>query len=464
MVSDGKLFSIKITNPAINPNLLPVVDNGSSSGTSTPTPVYTVPVTILATDRQGNPVLPGTQIGFGLIDAPVFGYPEQGSGTFELSGNDGNPQEGGNLFTAPNGAFQTAGAGAGPGDALVLFGKETSGDADLESARTVQHINNQGSLNVTQAFNLNDTTGVSVDTGNNIPYVIGRATAGNIDANAFTGTDSNGAPNGIAGVALRYPQSRIGQSAVIWAQGTGTTQGNGIAKTVADAVRLRYLGIGPAKLFAEPETIFGNTTQTVTVCLQDAVGSPIPGQTINFSFSNLNGGTGTADGKPAGALAHPTGADGCSVTSVVTSGIQPGSGAQIIFTISGLSATVNIDVGNAVLTAVPTAISSHAGTTPISYGITLYLKDGLGNPVTGATITGSCTGGGTATLDAPSYVTGAGGIADASVTTSGFCVATPPAPSSVCTFTYSQGTVNATANVTISGVAASAFSPPLICN
>ncbi|MGA9333424.1 MAG: hypothetical protein WBV39_04015, partial [Rudaea sp.] len=464
VVSDGKLFSLKITNPAINSNLLPVVDNGSSSGTSTPTPVYTVPVSILATDRQGNPVLPGTQIDFGLIDAPVFGYPDQGSGTFELSGNDGNPQEGGTLFTAPTGAFETAGAGAGPGDALLLFGKDTSGDADLESARTVQRINNEGSLNVTQAFNLNDTTGVSVNTGDDIPYVIGRATAGNIDANAFTGEDSAGVPNGIASVTMRYPQSRIGQSAVIWAQGTGTTQGNAIAKTVADVVRLRYLGIGPATLFAEPETIFGNTTQTVTVCLEDGVGSPIPGQTINFSFSNLNGGTGKADGKTSGALIHPTGADGCSVTSVVTSGIQPGSGAQIIFTISGLSATVDIDVGNPVLTALPTSISTTAGTTPVSYGIALSLKDGLGNPVSGATIMGSCTGGGSATLNAPSYVTNSNGAASASVTASGFCVATPPAPSSVCTFTYSQGTATATANVTITGAAASDFSPPLMCN
>lgn len=461
VISDGKLFSLKITNPAIDPNLLPVVGDATSSGSATPTPVYTVPVTVLGTDRQGNPVLPGTQIAFGLLDAPVFGFPDSGSGTFEISGSNGNPQEGATLFTAPSGAFTTAGGGAGPGDALVVFGKETTGDADLESARTVRTINNSGSLNVTQSFNLNDTTGSSVDTGSNIPYVIGRATAGNIDASAFTGVDSNGLPDGIAAVTMRYPQSRIGQSAVVWAQGTGTTQGNGVAKTVADAIRTRYLGIGPAVLTATPSTIFGNTTQTVAVCLNDSVGSPIPGVIINFNFASLSPGTGTVNGLTAGAL-PPTGASGCVDTTVVTSGVQPGSAAKINFTVSGLSASVAITVGNAVLTANPTLISSNAGATAKTYGIALSLKDGLGNPVSGASITGSCSGGGTATLNSP-WVTDTNGSAGATLTASGFCALSGTPATSVCTFTYSNGTANATATTTITGVSASAFSPPLTC-
>ncbi|MEP6484993.1 MAG: hypothetical protein ABJB01_11135 [Rudaea sp.] len=466
VVSDGKLFSLKITNPAIDPNLLPVIGDASSTGGSTPTPVYTVPVTVLATDRQGKAVLAGTSIQFGLIDAPVFGYPDQGSGTFEIAGNDGNPQEGGTLFTAPSGQFLTAGGGAGPGDALVVFGKETTGDSDLESARTVQRVNTQGSLNVTQAFNLNAIdTGSVVDTGNNIPYVIGRATAGNIDAQAFTGLDASGLPDGIASVNMRYPQSRIGQSAVVWAQGTGAQQSNGVPRTVADAVRTRYLGVGPAVLFAEPTTIFGNTTQSVSACLVDAVGSPIPGVTLSFSFSGLSGGAGTVNGKAGGTLTPATGADGCVDTTVVTSGVQPGSAAKLTFTVAGLSAPVTITVGEPVLTANPTHITSLSGTKPQNNNVALTLSDGLGNPISGATITGTCAPAGTSITTTSPLVTGSNGGATTTITTLGFCVAAAPAPNSVCTYTYTSGSSSATALVNVAGtVGGGAVSPPVVCS
>ena len=459
VVSDGKLFSLKITNPSVDSNLLPVIDNATSSGSSTPTPVYTVPVTIQAEDRQGAPVLAGTQIGFGLIDAPVFGFPDSGSGTFEISGNDGNPQEGGSLFTAPTGAFTTAGGGAGPGDALVVFGNQTTGDADLEGARTVRNINSAGSLNVTQNFNLNNTTGSSVNTGNNIPYVIGRATAGNIDANAFTGSDADGRPNGIASVTMRYPQSRIGQSAVVWAQGASTDVFTSTAKTVADAIRTRYLGVGPAVLTATPATIFGNTTQTVAVCLNDANGSPIPGVTINFSFAGLTPATGTVDGKTSGALS-PTGPAGCVDTTVITSGVLPGSAATINFTVAGLSASVAISVCNPVLTANPTLILSGASAAkPATYGVDLTLRDGNNNPVPSATITGACAGGGVVSVT-PSMVTDPSGHAGAVITAGAFCVAPPgPAPTNVCTFTYTNSSVTATATTTIIGSIQGQVSP-----
>jgi len=429
---------------------------------------------VIAQDRQGKPVVPGTVIGFGLIDAPVFGFPDQGSGTFEISGNDGNPQEGGTLFTAPTGHFTTAGGGAGPGDALVLFGNEVPNhvDDDLESARTVQHVNNAGSLHVTQPFNLNDTTGVSVDSGNNVPYVIGRASAGNIDASAVTGTEtvfaSDGetvlaiVPSGVATAYMRYPQSRIGQSAVVWATGNGANQSNGVAKTVTDAIRTRYLGVGPATLTATPESIFGNKTQTVVVCLTDAVGSPIPGVDISFNFTGLSPATGTVNGKTSGSLG-PTGASGCIDTTVVTSGVLPGSTPGITFSAGGLTASVTITVGSAILTANPTQITSSAGTTPQVATVALTLKDDTGSPVPNATITGACSGGGSVSVNSP-WTTGAAGTATATLTMSGFCTLTGTPPSNTCTFTYANGTVTTSATTTITGVSASDFSPPLTCN
>ena len=298
--------------------------------------------------------------------------------------------------------------------------------------------------------------------------MIGRATAGNIDKSAVTGVDDSGEPNGIAQVNMRYPQSRIGQSVVVFAQGIGTAQTTGGSKTVGDAARMRYLGIGPAMLFAEPTTIFGNTTANVTVCLEDAAGSPIPGVTITFQFANLGTATGTADGKPSGTLIHPTGADGCTVTPVTTSGVLPGSNSQIIFSVNELTATVNITVGSAVLTAVPSHYASSANATVSDeQAIKLTLKDGLGNLVPNATIIGQCSasGGGTISLDASQYITGTGttgsplGIAIATITTLNFCVESGTAPSGSCTFTYSQGDVNATALVTVSGTNTNGSSP-----
>jgi hypothetical protein len=469
VVTDGLMFSIKITNPAVDANMLPVIGTASSSGSTTPSPVYAVPVTAIAQDRQGKPVLAGTVVGFGLIDAPVFGFPDQGSGTFELSGNDGNTQEGGTLFTAPTGHFTTAGGGAGPGDALVVFGLEVPNhvDDDLESARTVQHVNNAGSLNVTQPFNLNDTTGVSVDSGNDIPYVIGRASAGNIDASGVTGTETlpdgvTVVPSGVVQVVMRYPQSRIGQNAVVWATGNGANQSNGVAKTVTDAIRTRYLGVGPAVLTAVPQNITGNTTQVVTVCLNDSVGSPIPGVVINFEFDGLSPATGKVNGVTGSGALPPTGASGCVDVTVVTAGVQPGSGPTLVFSVGGLSATVTITVNGAILTANPTSIFSGASASPPSlYTVDLKLTDGSGNIVVGATITGSCasSGGGSASVDSP-WTTGANGHATAIITASGFCVNPPgPAPTATCTYTYTNGTVTTSATTTIQGQLVGAQSP-----
>jgi hypothetical protein len=258
---------------------------------------------------------------------------------------------------------------------------------------------------------------------------------------------------------MRYPQSRIGQSAVVWAQGTSTDVFTGSAKTVADAIRTRYLGVGPAVLTATPETIFGNTTQTVAVCLNDANGSPIPGVTINFSFGSLAPGTGTVDGKTAGSLS-PTGPAGCVDTTVVTSGVQPGSTATINFTVAGLSASVAISVGSPVLTANPTVIYSGASAaTPATYGVNLTLRDGNNNPVPNATITGACAGGGVVSVT-PSMVTDPNGFAGAVITAAGFCVVPPgPAPTNVCTFTYANSSATATATTTIIGSIQGQVSP-----
>ncbi len=190
VVSDGKLYSLTLTSPGSNaPAILinavssdvSLITQGTTPIPPDPNATYSFTVSAIGTDRQGNPVLPGTQIKFGSIDSPV-----DANGNYQISGTHGNPQPGGKAFTATDGQFLTAGGGAGPGDSLLVFGKLVQGDADLESAAQVASVINQQSLTVATPFNLNDTTGVSVNPGPTLPYIIGRAQIGNITSPATT--------------------------------------------------------------------------------------------------------------------------------------------------------------------------------------------------------------------------------------------------------------------------------------
>ena len=200
-------------------------------------------------------MLPGTSIRFGAVDEPVGAPGSVDDNVFLISGTDGNPQEGGTLFTAPTGQFQTAGGGAGPGDALVVFGKAVEGNSDLVSAVTVASVNSQTSLTASSAFNRNDTTGVSVDYGSVLPYLIGRAQHGNISSPETTNDI------GVAHTTLNYTVNSVGSAVAIWAQGDGVDNVTSGQRSVVDAGTLVYPGVAPATLVVSPLTIAGNTTQ-----------------------------------------------------------------------------------------------------------------------------------------------------------------------------------------------------------
>ncbi len=380
IVSDGKLFSLQITSPNVNA----IIANSVSGEVTTdengippdPDATYSLTVSALATDRQGNPVLPGTAIHFGSIDEPAGAFDAGPTANrFVLSGGNGNPAEGGTLFTAPDGQFLTAGGGAGPGDALIVFGKTQhgapAGNEDLESAVPVASVNSQTSLTVSAPFNRNDTTGTMVDNGSVLPYVIGRSNHGNITATATTNEI------GVAHATLNYTASTLGHIVAMWAQGDGIDTVTGGARRVTDAVELIYPGIAPANLTAFPNPIQGNTPQPVivTVCLSDALSSPIQGIPIAFQLQ-LGGGTGSVDGNGlSGTLDNLTGPDGCVNASVTTSGVPPGAdgiAGTLVFGVGGATAEVDIIVELAFLQASPrqvcpgglvniTAISSTGG-------------------------------------------------------------------------------------------------------
>lgn len=406
VISDGRLFALQITSPitdAISANLVvPTPEGGQRQLDGT----YSLTVSALATDRQGNPVLPGTPIEFGLVDAPLVGFPGQGSGAFAISGGDGNPQESGFLFSAPGAEFQTAGGGAGPGDTLLVLGQSVPGNRDLESARTVSQINSRSSLSTLQRFNPNDDTGTSVDNGDVLPYIIGRAQHGNIVGTGFTDA------NGVATVRMNYPVSRLGQSVAVWARGTATAPGG--SRLISDIEGYVYPGIARLNIIVSPTSIPGNTTASVTVCLRDDLNSPIQGAFVDFSFS-LASGTGTIGGRSSGPLPSPTGSNGCVFVPVVTSGMSQDGDNTLTFSL-GDAEPVDVEIkvaADLVLQAFPSAFIGNG-----NFEVNLRLIDGAGNPVAGRAIAVACTADGdTATVSVvqPPSVTDASGNSRATI-------------------------------------------------
>lgn len=375
-VGDGRLFDLDITTPT-SESISEIVFSDDAGEANTGSYVFNV--SALATDRYGNPVIPGTEIRFGSIDGP------QSGGAFAIRGGDGDPQEGGTGFNAPTGAFKTAGGGAGPNDTVIVFGEESNGNRDLESARRVATVPNNSNLTVTQRFNHNDDTGATVNNGPVLPYVIGRAEDANVTPSAYTDQF------GVAFARIAYPAVKIGKLAILYAQGNGDVV-NGAPELVTDAEYLRLPGIAPGTLVASPDPIAGNTTVQVQVCLNDATGQGVPNVRLQFTFQDLFG-NGSVDGvSGSGNLANLTGPDGCVTATVVTSGI-PNSDTtseivpKVIFSLGELTDDVTIRVNNNwYLYSFPSRTSGDGARL-----FTLRLVDSSGARVPGVLIVGECT-------------------------------------------------------------------------
>lgn len=450
-ISDGVLFDLDIAVPSVGLRVNRVSPDVSFDGPAEQTPdpdgTYSLTISAIATDRLGNPVIPGTVVNFGLIDEPQA----SGFDDFLIFGNDGDPQEGGRSFTAPSGRFTTAGGGAGPGDALVLFGEEIVGNRDHESARRITAITSATSLQVDRRFNHNDTTGSIVNSGSVLPYVIGRAADGNIVASGTTDE------NGVVTVKMNYPVRKLGKGAIVWAQGDGDIVA-GAPETVADVEFVSFAGLAPASLSVSPAVIPGNTTIDVVACVFDALGHPLGGVGVGFGFEFEGGGQGSIDGVPsAGVLASATDFSGCTVGRVVTTGVVQ-NGGKIRFNAAGAEDTVEIRVGELVLMANPAAFFGNGGTT------TLRLVDSGGNPVPGVQLTGTCEGQDGAVLStAPASgetgVTNANGEARFTINAQNLNQA-GAAGSGTCTFTAPGG--EPSVDVTVQGIdiCTQNFSPP----
>jgi hypothetical protein len=330
----------------------------------------------------------------------------------------------------------------------VVFGKTQhgapEGNEDLESALTVARVNTETSLNTSSPFNNNDTTGTSVDYGNVLEYIIGRSQHGNITTTATTNEV------GVAHATLNYTVSTLGHIVAMWAQGDGVDRVTQGARRVTDAVQLLYPGVAPAKLVAFPSPIPGNTTvDPVTVCLRDALNSPIQGVSIAFQMQ-LNGGTGNIDGNGiSGLLDNVTGPSGCADAVVTTSGMPVSTSDQpsgtITFSVGDATADVDIVVQLSFLSTggIGRVCTNSAPASVVT--VRAFTTDG--SPAAGVGISAACTGG---TVTPASGITGANGAATFSVTGTADTTAT-------CTFT-AEGVAPLTVSVPIPG--ADDFSPP----
>lgn len=454
VVSDGKLFSLQITIPDTNALRINRVAPGiqiDSNELVPPDPdgTYSLTVSAIGLDRQGNPVLPGTPIAFGLVDSPITGFPNTGSGSFVIAGGDGDPEEAGLGFTAPTGQFQSAGGGAGPGDTILVFGEESPGNRDLESARTVQSVNSQTSLSVTTRFNRNDDTGQIVDNGPVLPYLVGRATIGNISSAASTDE------LGVATTTLNYPTTSLGHIVALWARGIGDTVGD-VAEQVTDAELIVYPGVAPATVVVSPSVIPANSTQQVTICVFDAAAAAVQGFPIGFQFTNPPS-VATVDGVAFnGVVANPTGSNGCTSATVTTAGIANGGTVRnVIFSAGGGSGTVTIAGPEiSILQAFPSSFIGTGGR------VNLRLVDGNGQPISGVFITASCVadGGAAFFITEPPGITDEDGRTTSLITTSGL-IGAGDVGSGTCTFRAAGGTPSVDVQFIGVDICRFAFSP-----
>jgi hypothetical protein len=347
-ISDGQLFSLEFAPADVIVANAVIVEGGvivCASGTCAAPPTtngdvgvsngsYSQVISVLATDRFGNPVVPGTSISFGLIDgplAPADVSAQNCSGSqFAIRGTTGNPQEGTVSFTDLAGHFLSIGGGARHGD-LLLFDTPMgslpsnpdpfNSEALMSGGRTIDTVATNQDLTVTNTglapFNVpfnplssgvNGDYGPTTDPGPVVNYIIGRPTGETIQSPQYT--DANPPQpretKGVASTSMTYPIVNVGQPFAIVAQGTRVDHdqnGNPVNKTVGTILQGLFGAPGPGTLTAFPDTIDVQFTcddlntdnvcdtpptpqnEAVTLAIVDALGNPVPRLCITGSVT-----------------------------------------------------------------------------------------------------------------------------------------------------------------------------------
>jgi hypothetical protein len=263
-IGSGQIVSLTFTGPypgavAQRSNTLPL---GGGDSINFATGVYSRAISVIAVDEFGNPPAPGKFVTFRLMDNPMTGYPDQGRGTFTITGEDGNPAEGGNTFSTPNNGSSLAGTGVNC--QLVL-----EGGLGQEGGWIVTGVSGPHLLSVNTPFI------AGVDTGFTVPYTVGCPPySGNVANNPGGATVQLDA-NGLASTIMNYPITQLGRCFKLTVEANGGTAGAVMNPTTdstdfADC-RSWYLGIttGSTLNVIPPEN--ANLTVPVGQVLEQAI-------------------------------------------------------------------------------------------------------------------------------------------------------------------------------------------------
>lgn len=383
-ISDGQTASLSFGGPYVDAIINNKTTAEMEEGDFIDQGVYSRSVSVVVTDRNGNPV-PGETIRFGLIDAPLqagsfpdpnFSLQPVTSTTtvdprFAIQGSKGNPEEGGFRFDQDDGLSFKA-AGVGYLDRLLLWPSEQGTQREMQVSRLVERLPG-ASIITTRAFPyLKDVPGY-VD-GYNIPWVVGRAQYGNIGATAVTDQ------NGVAQTFINYPVSRLNQPAILTAEAE-----NG----VSTHFNAYYAGVAGGTLTSSVTSVPPGGTTQVTMCAADANRAPRQGITLTAGLTN--------GASTSGSLT--TGTDGCARFALHTMSNPDGTDEFTIPFSSGdgdderIEITVTksdpIEVPEA--PAVRAPILSVAGPGNGSREVTAYVLDSNGDPVSGQTVVFTAT-------------------------------------------------------------------------
>ncbi len=346
---------------------------------------YSRVISVVATDPNGNPVNPNTQINFFLIDSPITGFPNNGAGSFFIAGSNGDPIEGGQLFTAINGNFRTLGARAL--DRLVLDGRQRTNPLPDNRFHTGIRIIDAVISETTLRIQANTAFNTGLDNGNSVPYVIGRAQHATIRSPAFTNVA------GIATTQLTYPVFRVGQTAVLVAC-TNDHAACAVLNTCnADGASCRpvYLGVsnGTDRILTVSVTeLAPNTTTNVELCLKDKNLVPLPATDITYDIGPRGQATVTVAGNSASRGLVVTQVNGCVTVPIASSNQQPGSAnITVTFDADDIAEPIPIIIlgpGQGRLTGVPRCTFQQnipSQTSTANCVVDLLLTDDSGSPL-----------------------------------------------------------------------------------
>ncbi len=503
-ISDGQLFSLEFAPADVIVANAVIVEGGvvvCASGNCAAPPTtngqvgvsngsYSQVISVIATDRFGNPVVPGTPISFGLIDgplAPADVTAQNCSGAdFAIRGTTGDPQEGTVNFTDINGHFLSAGGGARHGDLLLFdtpmgslpstpdpFNSEAlmSGGRVVDTVTTNQNlaVTNTGLAPFNVPFNplssgLDGDFGPTTDPGPVVQYIIGRPTGENIQSPAFTDLDQPQPreTKGVASTSMTYPIVNTGQPFALVAQGTRVDRdrnGNSVPKTVGTILQGLFGAPGPGQLTADPTSIAVQFTcddlnvdnvcdtpptpqnEAVTLALVDALGNPVAHFCINGS---VTGNSAILGSEP---LFCATDASGRCTVDFTVNPLKPceqpnPSGGQITCSDNN-QATITWVAGATTATATTTVTSTLTVNLPAPLTVAPASLQLTGAP--GATVSSALSvSGGTAPYSVS--VTGSGSVSPASLASPGDVIYSFQIPTSATSGQTFTGTVTVTDN------------------